>query len=59
MNSVNAKIKRQAERLSKDLMKDFTSLVAPLPNNRTFRFIPTYISNPQQVIDNYIKAEQR
>lgn len=59
MNSVNAKIKRYAERLANDLRREFSELVFEMPDNLYFRFVPTYITDPQLVLDNYFKAEQR
>lgn len=59
MNSVNAKIKRHAERLANDLRREFSELVYEMPENMYFRFVPTYITDPQQVLDNFFKAEQR
>ena len=59
MNSVNAKIKRHAERLANDLRREFSELVYEMPDNLYFRFVPTYITDPQQVLDNFFKAEQR
>ncbi len=59
MNSVNAKIKRHAERLANDLRREFSELVYEMPENMHFRFVPTYITDPQQVLDNFFKAEQR
>lgn len=59
MNGVNAKIKRYAERLANDLRREFSELVYEMPENMYFRFVPTYITDPQMVLDNYFKAEQR
>lgn len=59
MNSVNAKIKRCSERLANDLRREFSELVYEMPENMYFRFVPTYVTDPQQVLDNFFKAEQR